>query len=368
VKGEEGEILEVVLMHEDITERMRAEEERRRAEEKYRSIFENAVEGIFQTTVDGRLLTANPAAARMLGYDSPENLLAEIRDVGDQLYVEPERRTEFRRLVGEQGAVSGFEIAMRRKNGGVVWVSVTARVIRDAAGQPTGYEGTMEDVTERKNAERALREIREAERRRISRDLHDGVLQDLTYTLQSMQLARHLAGEGEWSEERDREVDALRRAVEGLRDAIYDLRVEGVWERPLVRSLEALVELNRQMSPEREVELSVEEGYPEEPAGAAGVEVLRVVQESLANVRRHSGARRATVKLGTEDGQVLVEVHDDGWGFEPGVSSGVGITGMKERAHALGGELEVESSPGKGTLVRLRLAANILAGRDPKPA
>jgi PAS domain S-box-containing protein len=368
VKGEEGEILEVVLMHEDITERMRAEEERRRAEEKYRSIFENAVEGIFQTTVDGRLLTANPAAARMLGYDSPENLLAEIRDVGDQLYVEPERRTEFRRLVGEQGAVSGFEIAMRRKNGGVVWVSVTARVIRDAAGQPTGYEGTMEDVTERKNAERALREIREAERRRISRDLHDGVLQDLTYTLQSMQLARHLAGEGEWSEERDREVDALRRAVEGLRDAIYDLRVEGVWERPLVRSLEALVELNRQMSPEREVELSVEEGYPEEPAGAAGVEVLRVVQESLANVRRHSGARRATVKLGTEDGQVLVEVHDDGWGFEPGVSSGVGITGMKERAHALGGELEVESSPGEGTLVRLQFSANILAGRDPEPA
>ena len=360
VKSEAGEILEVVLIHEDITERVRAEEN-------YRSIFENAVEGIFQTTVEGRLLTANPAAARMLGYESPEELLTEIRDVGDQLYVEPERRMEFRRLVGQQGAVSGFEIAMRRKDGGVVWVSVTARAIRDAAGEPTGYEGTMEDVTERKNAERALREIREAERRRISRDLHDGVLQDLTYALQSMQLDRHLAGEGGWSEERDREVEALRRAVGGLRDAIYDLRVEDAGERPLVRLLEALVELNRQMSPEREVSLVVEEGYPEEPLGATGVEVLRIVQEALANVRRHSGARRATVTLGTDGGEVRVEVHDDGRGFEPGAAPGVGLTGMRERAIALGGELEVESEPEGGTLVRLRFAASVLAGSGRKP-
>ncbi|MGI8860555.1 MAG: PAS domain S-box protein [Rubrobacteraceae bacterium] len=360
VKSEDGKLLEVVLVHEDITERVRAEEN-------YRLIFENAVEGIFQTTVDGRLLTANPAAARMLGYESPEELLAEIRDVGDQLYVEPERRMEFRRLAGQQGAISGFEIAMRRKDGGVVWVSVTARAIRDAAGEPTGYEGTMEDVTERKNAERALREIREAERRRISRDLHDGVLQDLTYTLQSMQLTRHLAGKGEWSEERDREVETLRRAVEGLRDAIYDLRVEDAREKPLVRSLEALMELNRQMSPERELELIVEEGYPEVPSGAAGVEVLRVVQESLTNVRRHSGARHATVTLGTDSGEIRVEVRDDGRGFESGIMPGVGLAGMKERAFALGGELEVESVPGEGTLVRLRLATSALAGSGPKP-
>lgn len=368
VRSEAGKILEVVLIHEDITQRMRAEEERLQAEEKYRSIFENAVEAIFQTTVDGRLLTANPAMARMLGYDSPEELIGKVRDVGDQLYVERERRTEFRRLVGEQGAVSGMEIALRRKDGGVVWGSVTARGVQDSAGEPTGYEGTIEDVTARKNAERAMREIREAERRRISRDLHDQVLQDLTYSLQSMQLARHIAGEGEWTGERDREVEALRRAVGGLRDAIYDLRVDDAEERPLVRSLKALVELNRQMAPEREVNLVVEEGYSEEPSGAVGVEVLRVVQESLANVRRHSSASSVTVTLGTDGGEVFVEVQDDGRGFDPEVVPGVGMTGMRERAQALGGELEVESAPGEGTLVRLRLAASILAGRDPKPA
>ncbi len=368
VRSEAGKILEVVLIHEDITQRMRAEEERLQAEEKYRSIFENAVEAIFQTTVDGRLLTANPAMARMLGYDSPEELIEKVRDVGDQLYVDRERRTEFRRLVGEQGAVSGMEIALRRKDGGVVWGSVTARGVQDSAGEPTGYEGTIEDVTARKNAERAMREIREAERRRISRDLHDQVLQDLTYSLQSMQLARHIAGEGEWTGERDREVEALRRAVGGLRDAIYDLRVDDAEERPLVRSLKALVELNRQMAPEREVDLVVEEGYSEEPSGAVGVEVLRVVQESLANVRRHSRASSVTVTLGTDGGEVFVEVQDDGRGFDPEVVPGVGMTGMRERAQALGGELEVESAPGEGTLVRLRLAASILAGRDPKPA
>ncbi|CAN5264841.1 hypothetical protein BH18ACT10_BH18ACT10_15390 [soil metagenome] len=368
VRSEAGKILEVVLIHEDITQRMRAEEERLQAEEKYRSIFENAVEAIFQTTVDGRLLTANPAMARMLGYDSPEELIGKVRDVGDQLYVDHERRTEFRRLVGEQGAVSGMEIALRRKDGGVVWGSVTARGVQDSAGEPTGYEGTIEDVTARKNAERAMREIREAERRRISRDLHDQVLQDLTYSLQSMQLARHIAGEGEWTGERDREVEALRRAVGGLRDAIYDLRVDDAEERPLVRSLKALVELNRQMAPEREVNLVVEEGYSEEPSGAVGVEVLRVVQESLANVRRHSSASSVTVTLGTDGGEVFVEVQDDGRGFDPEVVPGVGMTGMRERAQALGGELEVESAPGEGTLVRLRLAASILAGRDPKPA
>ena len=360
VKSEAGEILEVVLVHEDITERVRAEE-------KYRSIFENAVEGIFQTTVDGRMLTANPAMSRMLGYESPEELLAEIRDVGDQLYVEPERRSEFRRLVGQQGSVSGFEIAMRRKDGGVMWASVSARAIRDADGEPTGYEGTIEDVTERKNAERALREIREAERRRISRDLHDGVLQDLTYALQSMQLTRHLAGEGGWSEERDREVEALRRAVGGLRDAIYDLRVEDAREHPLVRSMEALVELNRQMSPGCEVSLVVEEGYPEGPLGGTGVEVLRVVKEALANVRRHSGARHATVTLGIESSEVRVEVRDDGRGFEPGTVPGMGLTGMTERALALGGELEIESAPEAGTLVRLRFAASVLAESGRKP-
>src|ERR671920_2355636 len=219
--------------------------ERRQAEQKYRSTFENAVEGILQTTVDGRFLTANPAMARMLGYESPEELLGAISNISDQLYVEPGRREEFYQLALRDGFVSGFEVQMHRKDGGTVWVSANARAIYDAGGAISGYEGTVENITERKRAEEALRRIREAERHRIARELHDVVLQDLTYALQSMQVLRRMPEGVDRAGETEHQVEALKRAVGGLRDAIYDLRLEGVRERPLVRAVESIVELNR---------------------------------------------------------------------------------------------------------------------------
>lgn len=346
-------------------ERRRAEEDRQLAEEKYRGIFENAVEGIFQTTVEGRFVTANPALARMFGYDSPEDLLENVSNIAEQLYVDPEHRTEFRRLMLRDGFVSGFEIQAQRKDGGVVWVSVSARVVRDTDGEIVGYEGTVEDITERKQAERALREIREAERRRIARELHDVVLQDLTYALQSMQVIRRMpAAEPGRSEETERQIEALKRAVGGLRDAIYELRLESAQEQPLARTLYAIVELNRQMDPERAFELVVEEGFPASTSGPASLEVARVVQEALANVRRHSGARRATVTLGTAGGEARVEVEDDGRGLDPGEPAGMGFTGMRERAHALGGKLEVEGERGTGTRVLLRVPLPALMDED----
>ncbi len=327
--------------------------ERRRAEEKYRGIFENAVEGIFQSTVEGRFVTANPALARMFGYDSPEELLEEISDVAEQLYADAERREELNRLVGRDGFVSGFEVQIRRKDGGSMWASASARAIRDVDGEILGYEGTVEDITRRKLAERALSEIREAERRRIARELHDVVLQDLTYALQSMQVARRLSAGG--NDEAERQIEALKRAVGGLRDAIYELRLEGSQEQPLTRTLHAIVELNRQMVPEREIDLAVDEGLTASISGPASLEIARIVQEALANVRRHSEASSATVTVRTDSGVVLVEVEDDGVGLETGPPAGMGFTGMRERAQALGGDLEVEGERGRGTRVLLRV-------------
>src|SRR5215217_6612025 len=336
--------------------------ERRQAEAKYRSIFENSVEGIFQTTVDGRFLTANPAMARMLGYESPEELLGAISNIRDQLYVEPGRREEFYRLVLRDGLVSGFEVQMHRKDGDLVWVSANARAIYDDDGAISGYEGTVEDITKRKRAEEALREIREAERRRIARELHDVVLQDLTYALQSMQVLRRLPEGADRAGEIEHQVEALKRAVGGLRDAIYDLRLESVRERSLVRDVESIVELNRQIGEGCRFELVVDEGFPAAISGSDSVEVVRVVQEALANVRRHSGARRAVVTLGMVDGDVLVEIEDDGKGFGPETAHGMGITGMRERVQALGGKLEVEGREGVGTRVFLRVRLAALTG------
>src|SRR2546428_11647562 len=100
----------------EIAERQRVEHELRQAEAKYRSIFENAVDGIFQTTPDGRYLSVNPAGARMLGYDSPEELIASATNIERQLYVNPERRAEFKRLMEERGIVQEIEIEMYRKD------------------------------------------------------------------------------------------------------------------------------------------------------------------------------------------------------------------------------------------------------------
>jgi two-component system, NarL family, sensor histidine kinase UhpB len=337
---------------------------RRQAEEKYRTIFENAVEGIFQTTIDGRFLTANPAMARMLGYESSVELLGAVSNIRDQLYAEPGRREEFYQLALRDGFVSGFEVQLYRKDGDTVWVSANARAIYDDDGVISGYEGTVENITERKRAEVALREIREAERRRIARELHDVVLQDLTYALQSMQVLRRMPKSVDRADQIENQVEALKRAVGGLRDAIYDLRLESARERPLVRAVESIVELNRQIGEGCQFELIVEDGFPGAILGPGSVEVVRVVQEALANVRRHSGAGRAVVSLGMVNGEVLVEIEDDGSGFGPQTSYGMGLMGMGERILALGGELEVEGREGVGTRVVLRVRLGVLTGEE----
>jgi len=100
----------------DVTGRKRIEEALRQAEERYRNIFEHAVEGIFQTTREGRYITVNPALARLYGYESPEEMLTTVRDIARQIYVDPRRREEFIRLVEDQGAITGFESQVARKD------------------------------------------------------------------------------------------------------------------------------------------------------------------------------------------------------------------------------------------------------------
>jgi PAS domain S-box-containing protein len=137
----------------ELAERQRAEEALRQAEAKYRSIFENAIEGIFQTTPEGRYLTANPMLAKIYGYSSPAELMAKISDLGQQLYVDPHRRTEFIRLLQQHDTVAGFESQVYRQDGKVIWIAEQARIVRDDNGKPLYYEGIVEDITQRKHAE-----------------------------------------------------------------------------------------------------------------------------------------------------------------------------------------------------------------------
>ena len=151
-----GEVLGYIGTLTDITDRKQAEEALQRTEEKYRSIFENAIEGIFQTTPDGRYLSANPALARIYGYQSPTELMMQIHNIDRQLYVDPNRRVEFLRAIDKHGSVSEFESQVYGADGTTIWVSENGRAVRDAEGILLYYEGTVEDVTDRKITEEKL--------------------------------------------------------------------------------------------------------------------------------------------------------------------------------------------------------------------
>jgi sigma-B regulation protein RsbU (phosphoserine phosphatase) len=139
-------------------ERQRADAALLEAEEKYRGIFEHIVEGIFQTSVDGRYLSANSALARIYGYTSPEELMNSVRDIGRTLYVEPERRNQFVQLMREHNTVTDFESRIYRKDGSIIWIAENVRAIRNPKGELLYYEGTVEDITQRRMAEEKLRE------------------------------------------------------------------------------------------------------------------------------------------------------------------------------------------------------------------
>jgi len=142
----------------DVTERTRYENALRESETKFRQIFENAVEGIFQSTREGRFLSVNPALARMCGYATPQEMIDGIHDMARQHYVRPEERETFVRLLRENGRVENFEHETRRRDGTSFWSSVSAREVKDEQGRLLYYEGTHEDIDKRKRAEAAQRE------------------------------------------------------------------------------------------------------------------------------------------------------------------------------------------------------------------
>jgi PAS domain S-box-containing protein len=144
----------------DITERKAAERAALEAESKYREIFEGAMEGIYRTSLEGRSLAANPALAKILGFDSAPEVLCAITDTAHQVWLDPDERLHFTALLQERGAVPGYECQWKRKDGTVIWASLNSRIVRGVDGRALYYEGFVEDITERKRAEAALIEER----------------------------------------------------------------------------------------------------------------------------------------------------------------------------------------------------------------
>ena len=174
VKDENQQVTRIAVYARDITRRKKMEAELHRAEEKYRKIYENATEGIFQSTFDGRMISVNPSFARIHGFDSPDELIRAVTDIGKQLWADPQRRLEMIHLLRNQGSVENFESRMRRKDGSLQWISINARTVRDGQGKILYLEGTMQDITRRKEAAEALAESEERYRTAIEHS-NDGV-------------------------------------------------------------------------------------------------------------------------------------------------------------------------------------------------
>jgi PAS domain S-box-containing protein len=158
VRTEELVRANVALLAE-VSERKRAEQLAREAEQDYRSIFENASEGIYRSSIDGHQLRANPALVKLNGYDSEAEQIAAVNDIASEWYVDPRRRDEFKRRLEDQGQVTNFESEIyRHKTRERIWISENARLVRDPDSHPLYYEGTVQDITARKRAEEALRQ------------------------------------------------------------------------------------------------------------------------------------------------------------------------------------------------------------------
>ncbi len=144
-----------------VIERMQAAESLYLSEQKYRNIFENAIEGIFQSTTEGRYISVNQAFARIGGFNSPDEMINTVTDIQREMYIHPEDRIRLIELLKSQDVVNNFEVEIQRKDGILIWISINVKLVEDRTGKTKYLEGTIIDITERKQAEEALRESKE---------------------------------------------------------------------------------------------------------------------------------------------------------------------------------------------------------------
>lgn len=369
VRNGNGSIVEYRNVARDVSERKRAEDAILRARENYRSIFENAVEGIYQSRADGGYLSVNPALARIYGYESAEEMMRLVVDIGRQIYVDPLKREEFMMHLRNGGKVQGFEYEAYRKDGSKIWVSSNARVVFDTQKGESFYEGTIEDITDRKLIEEATREhtrriieAQETERKRVSRDLHDSVnqlLSSVKFRLQSVEsnvTGRNKALRKEALETRN----LLEQAIQEVRRISQNLRPSVLDDLGLLAAVRSTCnEFQSRTGIGVEV---VARDVPKRLPAEIEVTLYRIIQEGLNNIEKHSQATAAHLWLRRIDSSVQAVIKDNGTGFDAKrprtngkARGGLGLVGMKERVSFVGGALIVSSEAGHGTEIEVRI-------------
>ncbi len=364
-------------------------------ENTYQSIVEHAIEGIFQTAPDGHYLLANPALASIYGYESVDELKNGVKEIARQLYVDPARRTEFIRLMDEQQSVWGFESPIYRKDGAVIWISENVRVIRDDQGAVRYYEGTVEDITERKRTEEELRRAKTAaeEASRSKSQFLANMSHELRTPLNAIigysELLREEAeeeGHTHFVGDLNKIAKAGKHLLELINSVLDITKIEAGKMELYVETFDAaamLRDVGATVAPV--VERNGNRFVVEAAADLGEIRTdMTKVRQSLFNLLSNAGkfTENGTVRLTgertrAEDGpeHLLFHVSDTGIGmteaqcakifeaFTQADSSttrqyggtGLGLTITREFCHLVGGEVSVKSQPGSGSTFTLRL-------------
>lgn len=355
---------------------------------RYRLLFDHNLVGVYRTTCSGCILDCNQSMAAIMGYRSRAELL---KARAHELYFTQGDRRAFLRRLREAGVLTNLELTLRRKDGHPVHILENVALVPDDAGRPRIIQGTMVDITDRKQAEEALREsehryrtlanelrhlarrlqsVREEERSRISRELHDEFGQALTVLNMDLHwLAGQAAGQPSAVRTRLKAMSSMvSKTMRAVHRICADLRPALLDDLGLLAAITWLVQNFRQRTSLR-CRLSLPTHTPALPAEQA-IDVFRILQESLTNVARHARATRVTVRLELRDRTMILNVADNGVGIDPADIDGLrslGLAGLRERALRWGGHLTIRGRPGSGTQVTLAMPLEPTPPKTPPP-
>ena len=351
----------------DIEEQKRAAEALRKSEKRYRDLFNSIPIGLYRTTPQGSILDVNPAMLDILGYPDRDGLL-QVKSA--ETYVDPDDRKQFQHLLEEQGFVHDFTVQLCRHDGSSVWATINATMVHDSDSQMTYYEGAMADISDRKASEERIHQLtqqlmqaQEDERQMISRELHDTVAQNLSVAKMECDLIyAELLNNRPPEAQRIQEVSAvLQKTILGVRNMAYDLRPPVLEELGLVETIYRFCEDFTQMW-----------GMPVDFQSAGlknlkldygtQINLFRLVQEGLTNIRKHAAAGQVTLKLAAAFPNIILRIEDNGRGFDVQERAAaadqekrMGLRSMQERVTLLNGKMKLQSKPGRGTKVTIKL-------------